>query len=100
MDKPLQSSHAHLACAMNYLLASGHQVCLHRFVVPVHLHLQVASVVRFFQKYFEIFGKTGPEVVAQIESTVAPLASDGCLDATGTLEQALIYWPAGKDRQC
>lgn len=100
MDKPLQSSHSHLACAMNYLLASGRQVSLHRFAVPVRLHLPVTSVVRFFHKYFAIFGKSGPEVAAQIESTVTPLAVDGHLDATGTLEQALIYWPAGKDRQC
>lgn len=98
MDTPLQTTHSHLACAINYLLASGRNASLHRFEVPVRLNLSAASAIRFYENYFAIFGKAGPEVAAHIEAAVSPFASDGCLDFTGTLSLALIYWSPAKSR--
>ncbi len=97
MDVPIKTSYTHLTCTINYLLATGRHASLHRFSVPVCLHLPAASIIRYFQCYFAIFGKTDTEVLTRIEAAVTPFSRDGYLDFSGTLDSALIWWPVLAD---
>lgn len=93
MDRPLPSAGFQLPCAVGYLLASSRRPDLKHISWQARLDLPIEQVARFFESYFAIFDKKGPEVNEDIARMLKAHATDGKLRMTGQGSAALLTWP-------
>ena len=92
MHDPLPKTNFNLTCALAYLLTSGRNPNLKHLTWQAGVHLPAEDVTRYFQAYFAIFGKQGPEVREAIDQVIASYCNGGMVDIEREASAALIHW--------
>ncbi|MCF8033490.1 MAG: methyltransferase domain-containing protein [Desulfarculaceae bacterium] len=94
MDAPLANGGFHLTCSLGWLLASGRRPYLTQLSWSTRLDQPVQQVVDFYQAYFAIFGKQGPQVEDSIRASLEPWRAGERLVASGQVSLGLLWWDA------
>jgi hypothetical protein len=92
MDRPLPNISFYLPCCLGFLLASGRRPDLKHISWQAHLDLPQDRVAGFYESYFAIFGKTGPEVKQLIAEVLGNYTVEGKLKLAGEASAGLITW--------
>ncbi|MGD8561378.1 MAG: class I SAM-dependent methyltransferase [Desulfarculaceae bacterium] len=99
MERPLPNISFQLPCALGYLLASGRRPDLKYISWQANLDLPREQVARFYESYFAIFGKTGPEIGRLIAEVLKAYTAEERLKLTGEASAALLTWPRERQSQ-
>ena len=81
-----------LQTALNYLMVTDRKPALLQLSIPMNVDLPLEPVLAFYDGYFSLFDKTGPEAQAVIRRELAPFARQGRIQAEGTASFGLIWW--------
>ncbi|MFP4350854.1 MAG: class I SAM-dependent methyltransferase [Desulfococcaceae bacterium] len=92
METPLPSGRFHQRHLFGYLTASGRNPDRTRILVERQLDHAEADLIRFFQAYFDIFGKTDRQTACAIESYFSGLSRQGRVRRSFQLNMVLIWW--------
>ena len=97
MGQPPQDQGFHLECTHRWLRAAGRAPGLHRLAWPVELDLPADQAAFYFQQYFALFDRRGPEVDQAVDRVLEPHVRDSRLRLGGTYSLAALEWraPAG-----
>jgi SAM-dependent methyltransferase len=93
MDQPLPDISFQMPCALGYLLASGRRPDLKHLSWRADLNLPKEHASHFYENYFALFGKTGPEVRQHIDTVLKTYAAAGRVKLAGEASATLITWP-------
>jgi len=82
----------HLACAVNYLLASGRKPCLKHLEWPFRFDVWEKTVRSYFRAYFALFGNTREAVDEAMKDALNPFLEARRIQATGWHSIAVVWW--------
>ena len=82
----------HLACAVNYLLASGRKPCLKHIEWPFRFDVWEKTVRRYYRAYFALFGNAPASVDKAMTDALNPFLEARRIQATGRHSIAVVWW--------
>lgn len=87
-------SDVHLACALNYLLATGRRPHLAHLDWPGRFDRPLEPVVQYYKNYFGLFGRDSRATERTIRDTLAPHVDNARVKAEGRVEIGVVWWEA------
>ena len=94
-DFPPPKDSRDLACAFNYLLASGRQPNLQHLSWPMEFRQPLDTVVHFYREYYALYGRNRPEDEAAVRRVLSRFVVDGLVQSRGRASLALLWWQPG-----
>lgn len=93
---PLPSGRFHRIHLTGWLMASGRTPNLRHINFPLAIDHPASVIIRFYTRYFAIFGKTSPDIQCRIAGYFDKLATDGRIQQQGLGTVAVIWWRVPK----